>query len=176
MQKAGQNQTDQAISHLKQALENEPENGKVLYLLGALHAEIGLYDRAVEEMTQAVECDPELSAASFQLGLLHLTAGRPDEARTAWENLNSLGDSHTLFLFKRGLLSLADGNQQACVDDLRRGIELNQDNPDLNIDMQRIADRTEALLDSESTGDDATDSKPFANLAAYQRDAFDKSE
>ncbi|MFY0675644.1 MAG: tetratricopeptide repeat protein, partial [Neptuniibacter sp.] len=73
---AGQNNPSQAINHLKQLLDLEPDNGNARYLLGALHAEIGLHEQAIEEMQQAIDSDPNLpSTAVFQLGLLHLTSG-----------------------------------------------------------------------------------------------------
>ncbi|MEW8228417.1 MAG: tetratricopeptide repeat protein, partial [Candidatus Thiodiazotropha endolucinida] len=64
---------EQAIDYLKRVLEISEDNGKAYYLLGAIHAEIGMYDRATEEMTRAVELEPDLPTAHFQLGLLHVT-------------------------------------------------------------------------------------------------------
>jgi tetratricopeptide (TPR) repeat protein len=44
---ANKNEPEKAIAHLKQLLDILPKNGKAYYLLGALHAEIGMYDRAI---------------------------------------------------------------------------------------------------------------------------------
>ena len=81
------NRHDDAIGFLKQALELAPGNAKVHYMLGAEHAEIGLYDRAADEIAKAVELDPGLVTAQFQLGLLHMTSGRITEAENVWKPL-----------------------------------------------------------------------------------------
>lgn len=177
LREAGQNQTDKAIEHLKQLVEAEPRHGRGWYLLGALHAEIGLYDRAVEEMGKSIELEPDIPAASFQLGLLHLTAGRVDDARDAWQALERLGEESSFFLFQRGLLALADNEFQACIEDLQRGITLNADNPDLNTDMQRILGNAQELLAEQGSGDAAEAQTPAAaSLSAYQRSQFDKEQ
>src|SRR5712692_6863521 len=75
-----QNRHEDTMNYLKQALEVAPENGKVHYLLGAEHAEIGLYDRAVADMEKAVKFDPSLITAHIKLGPPHITSGRVDEA------------------------------------------------------------------------------------------------
>jgi Flp pilus assembly protein TadD len=139
-----QNQHEQTINYLKQALELAPDNGKVHYMLGAEHAEIGLYDRAVEDMTNAVKLDPGLTTAHFQLGLLHITSGRVDEAIKAWKPLDALGKENPLYLFKSGMIHLARDEFDACVQSLTRGIALNTFNEALNKDMQRIIDEVKA--------------------------------
>ncbi len=139
-----QDQHEQTISYLKQALEVAPDNGKVHYMLGAEHAQIGLYDRAVEDMTTAVKLDPSLTTAYFQLGLLHITSGRVDPAIKAWQPLDALGKENPLYLFKTGLVHLARDEFDACVENLSKGITLNTFNEALNKDMQRVIDEVKA--------------------------------
>ena len=138
---------EKAISHLRQLLEIEPENGKAHYLLGALHAEIGMHDVAAEEMTKALKLDPDLPpTARFQLGLLHITAGRVTEAEDVWKKLDALGDEDPLYLFKTGMLHLVRDEFEDCAAALRSGIERNQFNEDLNNDMRKV------LQDAEKAG------------------------
>jgi tetratricopeptide (TPR) repeat protein len=146
---ANKNQPEKAIDHLKQLLDILPKNGKAYYLLGALHAEIGMYDRAIEEMTKAVELDPNIPTAHFQLGLLYITSGRVEEAKKAWKALDTLGEKDPLFLFKRGMLSLAQDDFAACIADLQQGISLNKVNPNLNNDMQKIITSAEQALEKQ---------------------------
>jgi Flp pilus assembly protein TadD len=146
---ANKKEPDKAIGHLKELLDILPKNGKAYYLLGALHAEIGMYDRAIEEMTRAVELDPNIPTAHFQLGLLYITSGRVEEAKKAWKPLDALGEKDPLFLFKRGMLSLAIDDFAACIADLRQGISLNKVNPNLNNDMQRIINSAEQALNQK---------------------------
>lgn len=132
------NRHEDALSYLKRALELSPKNGKIHYLLGAEHAQIGLYDRAAVEMAKAVELEPDLHTARFQLGLLHITSGRVEQAESAWKPLEALGPENPLSLFKTGLLHLARDEFDQCMQCLKRGIGLNASNMALNKDMQRI--------------------------------------
>lgn len=135
---------EKAISHLKSLLALEPNNGKAYYMLGALHAEIGMHEQAAEEMQHALELDPDLpETAVFQLGLLHITAGRVEDARNTWQRLDSAGESNPLYQFKTAMLHLVQDNFQAASAAFRKGIKLNNFSPDLNNDMQRILDDVE---------------------------------
>jgi len=136
---------DEAIAFLKRAISLAPENGQLHYLLGALHAEIGLIDRATEEITHAIELAPELITARFQLGLLHLSTGAFDEAQEAWRPLDQLDENDPLRVFKTGLVHLGNGELEACVADLKRGLAVS-DHESLNHDMQRVIEKTEAEL------------------------------
>lgn len=146
------NQPEKAIAYLKKILETDPKHGKAWYLLGALHAEIGMYDRAIEEMSQAVKLEPNLPTAHFQLGLLYVTSARVEEAREAWKPLDKLGENNPLFLFKRGMLHLVNDEFEACIADLNKGISLNDFNPNLNNDMQKILASAEQVLSNQAKG------------------------
>jgi Flp pilus assembly protein TadD len=170
-------QPEQAIDYLKRLLEISQDNGKAYYLLGAVHAEIGLYDRAVEEMAKAVELEPNLPTAHFQLGLLHVTSGRVDAAEQSWRPLDALGENEPLFLFKRGMLHLVHDRFEACIEDLRRGIALNTLNEALNNDMRNIIARAEtARLNLPGSAVESDAPRPASGsghhvlLSAYHRD------
>ena len=136
---------DKAIVYLKKLLDADPENGKAHYLLGAIHAEIGMYDLAVDEMSLALDHEPELDTARFQLGLLHVTSGRVEDAEKVWRGLDELGDKNPLYLFKEGMISLVNDDFDQCIDCLQRGISLNELNEDLNVDMRQIVKKAEML-------------------------------
>lgn len=167
---------EQAIDYLKRILEMADDNGKAYYLLGAIHAEIGMYERATEEMTRAIELEPNLPTAHFQLGLLHITSGRVNEAEQAWRPLDKLGESDPLFLFKRGMLHLVNDEFEACIDDLNQGITLNNLNEALNNDMRNIIDRakqaqvTQIIAPEPDREHGAADGGRNILLSAYQRD------
>ncbi len=162
---------DKAISHLKKLLVIEPNNGKAYYLMGALHAEIGMHDQAVEEMQRALELDTELPAtALFQLGLLHMTAGRVDEADTVWKGLDHLGDNDALYLFKSGMLHLVKDEFEQCAAALRAGIELNHFNEDLNNDMRRVLQDAENAAGSTTTDQESNGDGQRMLLSIYEND------
>jgi tetratricopeptide (TPR) repeat protein len=129
-----------AITHLKEAANKSERNAKVRFLLGAEHAQIGLFDRAAEEMTAALKLDPGLVPARFQLGLLYLVHARVEESAAVWKGLDSLPENDPYLHFKRGLEALARDDFAGCEESLKRGLALNTSNPPLNRDMQKILD------------------------------------
>ena len=139
------NESDRAIDLLKQAIEIDPNEARAHYMLGAEHAQIGLFDRAIADMSRAVEIDGELDAARFQLGLLQLTSRQPQLAEQTWQPLDRLGDDHFYVLFKSGLLALARDDFAVTLNLLRRGQAANTVNEPLNRDMQRIVAQVEQL-------------------------------
>lgn len=176
MRASGQAQPEIAIGYLKRVIELQPDYGKAYYLLGALHAEIGMFDRAVHEIEHAIELNVDMPTAHFQLGLLHLTSGRIAEAMEAWRALDALGEDDALLLFKRGLLHLVQDEFAECVADLKRGMALNTMNPALNQDMARILAQAEPLANPIRETDMQTDDAGGKHvlLSAYKRNDFDK--
>lgn len=186
------NQTDKAITYVKLLLEQNPRHGKGRYLLGTLHAEIGLFDRAKEDIALAINHDDDIPAAAhFQLGLLHFTSGDVTQAKTAWQALQARGENDAFVLFARGLLRLAANEFEACIVDLERGIAANQLNEPLNNDMRHMVDSARNALakqdqpatdtntvvstpakEDDSVNPDSTTAKR-ASLAAYQRLNYD---
>ena len=176
------NQTDKAIEYLKQILDMEPKNGTALYFLGAVHAGLGMYERAVADMSTAMALNPNLPpTAPFQLGLLYMTMQRVDEARQTWSALDDLGEQDPLFLFKRGMLHLAEDQFDECISDLQQGISLNEAHEHLNRDMQGIIERAEAAraegngaasptpLDVSKGDSGSTKKNSRSLLSAYER-------
>lgn len=149
---SNRNEAERAIALLKQAIDVDPGHAKAHYMLGAEHAQIGLFDRAMEEMQRAIVLDPELDAARFQLGLLQLTSKQVEAAQATWQPLERLGAEHYFVLFKTGLEHLARDEFDACLQCLRRGIASNQANGPLNVDMERMAKQVQALVDQQSSG------------------------
>lgn len=141
---------DKAIALLKRLLEIQPDNGNAHYLLGALHAEIGMHDQAAEEMARALELKPDLTTARFQLGLLHITSGRVAEAEAVWKALDSLGSRDPLYLFKKGMLHLVRDEFGLCAEAMKAGIELNAINENLNGDMRRVLQDAELAMSRQA--------------------------
>jgi tetratricopeptide (TPR) repeat protein len=146
------NKTEDSIEYLKRAIAISPKFGKAYYLLGALHAELGMYDRAIEEMTQAIELEPTIDAAHFQLGLLYITSGQLENAVNTWKSLDALGENHPFWLFKEGMIALANDKFEECIRKLEHGIKINTINDALNNDMRRVIGKAQEAL--ESAGDD----------------------
>lgn len=155
---------DAALSFIKRALALSPDNGELHYMLGAVHAEIGMHKRATEEIARALTLSPNLHPASFQLGLLHLTNGDFEQAHLAWHPLAQLESDHPLRIFAQGLIHLGNGEFRECIDELQRGIEL-CGNDTLNNDMRRVIQEAQAALAAQGSEAQAA-SKPTGRAAA----------
>lgn len=156
-------QTEHALMYLKHAIQQQPTDGELLYLLAAEHAQLGMYDRAAEEMTAALDLNPEMHTARLQLGLLHLTSGKVDAVRSMLQRLARLGPGSYFTYFATGLESLIQDQFPACRAALERGIAMNAENPALNGDMQKIIDALPVPSQPES-GDTSS-----VWLSAYER-------
>lgn len=168
-------QTERAIDFTKRALELSPDNGRALYMLGSLHADIGLYDRAIEEISKAVVLEPEIDTAHFQLGMLYLTSGKVEEAKSAWSKLDYLDKEHYLFLFKTGLTLFLNDDFSNSITKLQMGINNNQVNLPLNNDMLKMIHAAENAIkmntidapeETSSTGNENSTENPSV-LTAY---------
>ena len=145
------------LQRLRQAALNDPSNGMLRYLLAAELAHLRDYDGAVLEFSAAIALDPELHTARLQFGLLQLTLARPDQALSILAPLERLPDEQALKHFKRGLESLIHDDFPTCLQALRRGIELNTDNPALNRDMTLLLERIGEIPPAATAAEVRTD-------------------
>jgi tetratricopeptide (TPR) repeat protein len=143
-------QNDAAISFLKRALTLAPEDGELYYMLGAVHAEIGMHKRAAEEIAHGLTLAPNLHPASFQLGLLHLTNGDFEQAKLAWQPLSQLESDHPLRVFAQGLTHLGNDEFKECIEELQRGIAV-CGNDTLNNDMRRVIQEAQTALAAQGS-------------------------
>lgn len=146
-----QAELEKAIGYLKRAQDQTPEDGRVLYLLASLHAELGMYERAIEEMEQATKLAPEIETAHFQLGLLYISLSKVDEAVQAWSKLKTLDEDHYLRLFSDGIEVLVlEDDFKSCIDKLKQGIQNNHENPALNNDMNKMINAAEYAINENN--------------------------
>ena len=162
-----------SIELLKKAISMDKDNARVHYMLGAMHAEIGMYEQAVEDMEKAVNLDPDMEPAHFQLGLLYMTSGDLIRAEQTWSALDKYGESNYFFLFKRGILHLSRNEFTECITDLQNGIALNKVNEPLNNDMKMLIEQAEKAIAGNTQSEDV-DGKNSENnhvfLTAYNTD------
>ena len=157
----------EAIGFLKRGIALDPDDGRMHYLLGATHAQLGMFERAITELQHAVRLAPHIEMAHFQLGLLQLTSGDVDGARGAWAALEGLDAEHPLSLFCSGMLRLAADDFEGCIDCLQRGIERNGEHEALNRDMAKVIEAAErARLDLADRGRGSATGEPAAASAA----------
>ncbi|MES2089657.1 MAG: hypothetical protein V4532_06740 [Pseudomonadota bacterium] len=159
-----------AITYLKAAIDlpagsmaTSSDYAKVLYMLGAEYAQIGLMDRAQEYMGQAIDMDSSLYTARFQLGLLHLTCAQVEQSLQVLAPLENLSADSCFHHLATGLRHLIHDEFAECRTSLLRGMDLNTHsaapNPALNGDIQK-------LLNALPTTDGDQDATPVAEPTA----------
>lgn len=157
-----------ALNYIKEVLVLEPQNANALYLLGAEHAELGLYDRAIEEIQQALHIDPNIEMARFQLGLLYLKADQLDSAIKAFTQLIEHAQTDSLSAYAAGLVALCKEDISMAREKLALGLSGNNDNPALKKDMQELLDKLlggEGVINQEKSIEDSTSTSIY--LGAY---------
>ncbi len=166
--------TEKAITYLKDCLNQNADNAQAQYLLGALHAELGMYERATQEMELALKIDPNMPTARFQLGLLYITSGNIEKSAETWHDLVDLGLDHPLYLFKNGMLDFTNDQFEDCITKLEQGISLNTENEPLNNDMLKVITQSKAALDRSAplsnkpeTIAETEEHKKVISLSAY---------
>jgi len=121
-----------------------PDDARLIFLEGSLHAAAGDFERARATIARAVELQPDYRIARFQLGFLAFTSGDAGAAVEVWRPLLDADEDDALRLFAEGLDHFARDDFAAALPLLRRGIAANRDNPPLSADMQRLIDAVEA--------------------------------
>jgi Flp pilus assembly protein TadD len=184
MQAMRQDRHDEATRLLKRAHEDFPQSAQALHLLGAEHAQMGLFDRAVAEMAEAVRLDPSLTTARFQLGLLYATSGRAVEAETTWQPLEQLSPEDPMRLFKSAMVHVLHDEFAQGIDCMKKGIAHNELSEPLNVDMRRLlADLEQRQAGKRSTKNGAQakavkipPSMKRVTLPAYDRNSEPTSD
>lgn len=155
-----------ALAYLKEGAQRAPQDPRIAYLLGAEHAQIGLYDRAEAEMQRAIELDPQMHTARFQLGLLQMTQGRAGDADSTWQGLDALPEGHAMRCFRDGLKALAADRFAEARQIIQAGLAANDFSPELNRDMENLLQR---IPEVQSAPDAASpDATGHVWLNAYQ--------
>ncbi len=129
------------LLRLRDAINRDPGNAELRYLLGAELAERREYPEAVVQIRTALDINPKLHFARLQLGLLYLTMSQPDDSLTVWAPLEELDETAALKAFKRGLEALIRDDFSGCIGYLQQGIDLNKQNATLNDDMSQLIER-----------------------------------
>lgn len=144
-----QSATDQ-LPQMESLLDRFPEDPRLHFLYGSTLVSTGRIIEAHRSLSKAVELAPDFAIARFQLGLFQLTSGETNAALETFGPLDRLPDTHYLRAFVDGLRCLIRDDFMGTIENLRKGIGVNRENPPLNNDMQLIIDRSLPLLGNSS--------------------------
>ncbi|KVT06128.1 hypothetical protein WT24_02505 [Burkholderia sp. MSMB1078WGS] len=151
--------SDEAALHaLNNALERWPDDYRLWFLRGAVHAGAQHYEAARSDFDASRQLTPDFPVAGFMLGFLHLTHGHVDRAVDAWQQLDTLPADDTLRMLKTGLLNLADDRFALAGEQLRAGMASNTKYPLINRYIADVLRHVESIVDT-SPGNHASSEK-----------------
>ncbi|BFG79470.1 hypothetical protein PTKU46_75030 [Paraburkholderia terrae] len=136
-----QDQGELALQRLADALRLWPEDYRLWFLRGSVHASAQRNDEAHADFTETLRLAPTFSIATFMLGFLDLVSGHADEAMHTWNALDNLSDDDALRVIKNGLLDLCGNRFNEAYEALHRGMVLNTAHPLLNQYVRAVVDR-----------------------------------
>ncbi|VWD47220.1 hypothetical protein BCO18430_07196 [Burkholderia contaminans] len=145
---AMQSSDDAARHALNNALERWPNDYRLWFLRGAIHAGSQHYDAARSDFEASQQLTPDFPIAGFMLGFLHLTHGFVDRAIEAWQPLDALPAGDTLRVLKTGLLNLAGDRFALASEQLRAGIASNTKYPLINRYIVDVLQHVESIVGS----------------------------
>lgn len=146
--KAMQTDPAQQLDRIDMLLLSFPQDPRLHFLRGSLLVTESRLIEAHASLSRAVEIAPDFAIARFQLGLFQLTSGEAPAALETFGRLDGLPDGHYLRNFVDGLRCLIRDDFQGAIENLRKGILLNHENPPLNNDMQMVIDRCAPLANA----------------------------
>ncbi|MDQ4087017.1 MAG: tetratricopeptide repeat protein [Pseudomonadota bacterium] len=149
-------------------LASYPDDPRLHFLRGSILASIGRPIEAMPALKRAVELAPDFAIARFQLGFFELTSGEAANALSTWGPLALLPEGHYLRSFVAGLTHLIRDEFNEAVEQLRKGIAANAENPPLNRDMQLIVDQIGALLAADQAAPQEQEPASAASFLLHQ--------
>jgi membrane associated rhomboid family serine protease len=84
-------QTEEAISQLQEAIEQQPNSPEAYYLLGEAYLTEGNADAAINAFQEALRLNPKYAEADVGLGAAYLAKGMKQEADEAFKKAAELG-------------------------------------------------------------------------------------
>jgi Flp pilus assembly protein TadD len=158
-----------AMSALNDTLARWPRDYRLWFLRGAIHAGQEQHGEARTDFVQTVTLAPEFHVARFMLGLLELMSGDLQVAAQTWQPLDRLTESDALRVLKDGLLNLGHDRFDVALEQLTRGLALNQQHPLINHYVRAVVEKISGLPEVASkTADSTVEQEHHLLLSGYQ--------
>ncbi|AMM13143.1 hypothetical protein AX768_02465 [Burkholderia sp. PAMC 28687] len=159
---------EHALVLLSQSLANWPLDFRLWFLRGATLASQQRYDEARVDFLRVQELAQEFLIATFMLGFLDFVNARVTAAEATWAALGQVAEDHPLRVLKDGLLSLSRNEFEVSLEQLRRGLALNQQYPLINPFIQAvIAQIAQESQQTNATTADTQTSQDHLLLSSY---------
>lgn len=89
-----ENQNDEAVKFLNDAIQKDPEDPDFKYYLGTFHEERGEYQTAEKYINQAIKIDPDNPRYFFRLGVVYDKQNKKQDSMTAMRRVIELDPKH----------------------------------------------------------------------------------
>ncbi|HLX02551.1 MAG TPA: hypothetical protein VKS80_10610 [Trinickia sp.] len=136
---------EDALSLINDALARWPRDHRLWFLRASIYAGQQRRAEARVDFTQTLALEPEFDVARFMLGFLELMDQRVQEAALAWGPLDRLEETDALRVFKSGLLDLSEDRFGQALEQLKRGLALNERHPAINGYVEAVIARIESM-------------------------------
>jgi tetratricopeptide (TPR) repeat protein len=109
-----------AKAYLGAAVELDPANGSVRYLLGVVRYHMGEFDQAIEAFRSALSNDPDQHLAYFWLGNALYHRGDNEQAAGAFQELLERYPNFAVGHFHLGVIYARQGKKREAEEEFRR--------------------------------------------------------
>ncbi len=87
-------QYDQAIAHLKKALQKDPANTEFMLYVGYYYEEAEQYEMAEQYLLKVVQADPDSEQAHFRLGVIYDKMKRKEDSIASMQRVIEINGEH----------------------------------------------------------------------------------
>ena len=115
---------DEAIQHLRLALQLTPVVGRIHYNLAKVLHDTGQRDEAIREYEEAVRLDPTYADAQVNLAAALAEAGRSEEAQARLNSALRLNSGDAASHYNLGLILVRGGHLSDSVREFQRALQL----------------------------------------------------
>jgi tetratricopeptide (TPR) repeat protein len=123
---------DEAVRHLRRAIELEPNYGVAHYNLGVVLAGRGQLEESIQHFRRADELLPDDPPTVYNLGMALRLEGRLDEAAAQFRRAARLKPDYIEALNELGGVLVLQGRMEEAVEQLRKALALAPTNSDLH--------------------------------------------
>jgi tetratricopeptide (TPR) repeat protein len=138
---AMQRSDELALSVINDTLARWPRDYRLWFLRGSVQASRRQNVDARVDFKQTLILAPDFHVARFALGVLELIHNLPEDAAATWAPLDDLANNHGLRVLKDGLINLSADRFDIALEQLKRGMALNADQPAINAYIQSVVQR-----------------------------------
>jgi len=115
---------DVALLQLNKAVENDPDNSEIYFLMGKCNRESSHFKNAEKNFKKALQIDPEFAPAHDGLGLLYDLSGKREAAQAQYQKAIALNPARPDFYNNLGFSKLLAGKYIEAKSDLLKSLAL----------------------------------------------------